>query len=461
MRLPPAVLSLLLLVELPFLGRAPLVRDEATTIEVAQRHWGAFWELLQHLDAPLGLYYLLLRPVVAVSDGAFAVRLPSLVGVVVAVAVLITTAERRFGRRVAVWSGVVLLANPGLWLFAAFARPYALALAMAALTLYVLLVAPHRTVLYGVAALLTVYLQLLFGLFLVAQAVLLVRRREVRLLVALTVAGVAALPLAFVASGQSVMTRWIPYTSPTSLKDEAFELFGSTGALSTVAAVLCVGLVLAGLRLPPARWVVLLGAVPTAVIVVAGVRVHLLGARYVLYLLLVLALAAGLGLAAVRSRPAQAAIAVVLGLTVLASAVHFARRDYGQEDLRAAAAYLSGHDLAGDALLYDPDWARPGMAYWLAKTDGPKPDDLAVRPGTVPAETGNLFLPETSTAELERALNARTRVWVVGYPGQTWRPTRNTSGDVATALAKTWMPRQHVSFGQIELRLLERPAPLA
>ena len=452
-RVPPSLLSLVLLLELPFLADRPLIRDETTSIQLAGRHWGAFWEALQHIDAPLGLYYLLLRPIVAISDGAFAARLPSLVGAIVAVAVLVRAMELRFGRGAAAWTALLLLANPGIWLFADLARPYALALATTAVTLYVLLAAPHRTVLYGIFALLTVYLQLLFALFLVAQGVLLLKQRQRRLLAALVVAGLATVPLVVVASGQTVMTSWIPYTSPSSLREQAFDLFGQAPKLSVLATAVYVVVAVQALRSPDGRRLVLLAAVPTTAVVVAGFGLRLLAARYVAYLLLCLAAAGGVALVSVR-RPRIPAAA--LALLAAACAVHLARIDYLQDDLPAATAYLTSHDEPGDALLFAPDWARPGIQYWLDHTAGNGPEDIAVRPGTDEASTGHLFLPERSTTELRQALSGRARVWVVGYPGQTWRPTANTSGDVAAELGRTWQLVDRKSFGQIELRLLTR-----
>lgn len=455
-RLHPSLLSLLLLVELPFLGHRALGRDEVTSIEAAQRHWGALWELLQHLDAPLGLYYLVLRPVVALSDGAFAARVPSLIGAIVAVAVLVLTTDKRFGRQAAVWAGLVLLANPVIWQFADLVRPYSLALAAAAITLHVLLASPHRTVLYGVAAALTVYLQLLFALFLVAQGVATLIQRRYRLFAALCVAGVATVPLIVVASGEQVMTSWIPFTSASSLRDEGNNLFGGTGFLTVVAAVVYAVLVAAALRRAEARPLLLLGAAPCVVLIAAGVRQHVLGARYLIYVLLTLACASGIALAHTRSRRVRLGTALVLVVLVVGSAATESRVRSRGEDLRSAARYLVAHDAPGDAVLYNPDWARPGMEYWLAHTTGPKPDDIALAPGVSPRDVGNLFRPERSTAAIEQEVSTRTRVWVVGYPGQAWRPTANTSGDVASGIEASWTTRSHVAFGQIELRLLER-----
>lgn len=457
-RLHPAALSLVLLLELPFLGWRPLTRDEAISIQAAQRDWGAFWGLLHHLDAPLGLYYLLLRPVVAVSDGAFAVRLPSLLGAVAAVAVLAVTIARRFGRVAGFWAASVMLANPALWFFADFARPYALALAAASVTGYVLLVRPDRTVLYWAAAVLTLYLQLLFSLFLCAQAAVLLYQRRFRLFLTLCMAGLTAVPLLVVASGESVMTSWIPYTSVTSLRVELFNLFGAAAGLSAAVAAVSLVPVVAALRLREARLLVLAGLLPALVLAVAGLRLHVLGSRYALYVLLCLAGAAGLGLAQLRSKSLQAGMATLLGVCMIASGVHLARLPYEQEDLRSAASYLTRHASVGDAMLYDPDWARPGMQYWLDHTRGNKPDDVALRPGSSPRRTANLFLPELPTTAVQQALADRTRVWVIGYPGQIWRPTANTAGDLAEVLRRSWTEQSRAKFGEVELLLLTRTA---
>ena len=456
-RLPhPAWLAAVLLAELPVLGHRPLVRDEVISSEAGEKTVSALWHAVGHIDAPLGCYYLLLHPWVQVSTSATWLRLPSLLGMIVAVAVVTTTATRLGGRRAGLLTALVLLANPATWMFATFARPYSLALAAAAVTLHVVLAAPRRAVLLGVAAALTLYLQGLFVLLLVAEGLLVLSRRQWRLAVALTAGGLLWLPLALKTTQQTDMTSWIPLTAPGSIASQTHELFGSDGALSGAALLVWLVLLAWSVRGGRPREVLLLGAVPVAVLIALGLVIHVLGGRYALYLLLTTALALGLALAA-RDR-VPLAVPVVLCLLAVASFGYEATLSYRQEDLPAAGAWLAAHDRPGDVLLFDPDYSRIGFLRTLDDTPGLDARDMALLPVTDVRKAGTFYLPEQSVAQIREDLAGLDRVWVLGYPGDDWRPTANPSGDVVGTTLKDWTVSSDKGFGQFHVRLLVRPA---
>jgi mannosyltransferase len=451
-RLHPALLSLVLLLELPWLGHRPLVRDEVISLEAGQRHLGALWAALHKIDAPVGLYYFLLHPWLQISTAAFWARLPSVLAMAGAVAVLTLTAERCGGRRAATLTALVLLANPATWAYATYARPYAMALLTAAVTLHVVLAAPRRAVLLFIAAVLTLYLQAMFVLLLIAEGIVALRRRAWHLVAALVAAGVLWLPLAFAMLSQTEMTSWIPLTSPSAIATEAHDLFGADGFVSVIGALLWVGLVVVALRGRLPRDVFLLGALPAATLVVAGFGLHVLGARYALYVVLTTGLALGLALAQRQAVPR--ALLAALGVMALASLVHEATLDYRQEDLPAAAAYIGAHDAAGDLLLYDPDYARAGM---LPFTSHLVARDVAALPERDVNAVRALYLPEESESTLSRQVTAGHRIWVVGYPGNTWKPTDDPTDRVVRADLTAWRVVDEHSFGEVHVRLLERP----
>jgi mannosyltransferase len=449
----PAWLSLLLLLQLPVLGHEPLVRDEVMSNEAASRDLGALWSALHHLDAPLGPYYAFLHLWVQVSDSATWLRLPSLLGMTGAIAVATWTAQRLAGAKAGLVTALLLLANPAAWVFAADARPYALALCAASVTLLLTLTSPRRTVLLFLAATATVYLQGLFVLLLVAEGVILLRRRQLRAVAALAAAGVTWLPLALVTSQQTVMTTWIPYTSPISFAHALHELFGSLGLLSAIALLAWAALAVLVLRDADSRHVLLLGAVPAVVLVGLGLVMHVLGGRYVLYVLLTTAIALGV---ATDRRQARISGLLICALLFIAAGVlvQQAQTPYRQDDLPAAAKWLVAHDRPGDALLYSPDHARAAFLPELQAVSAMVADqDLAADDSVDRTRLGSFFLPERPAASIRSQLRNHQRVWVVGYPDDRWRPTANTGGDIADTDLKGWTLQSTEAFGQIRVKL--------
>jgi mannosyltransferase len=107
--------------------------DEAVTVMVARRSWPDLLRLATGQEAPIGPYYLLIKPLVSVSTSEWWVRLPSQVAAVVTVYLLVRHA-RRISTVGAVATGACLLALPVFSRYAQEARPYALAGALAVST---------------------------------------------------------------------------------------------------------------------------------------------------------------------------------------------------------------------------------------------------------------------------------------------------------------------------------------
>lgn len=456
----PRWLAALVLLQVPLLGHEPLVRDEVQSDEAARKTLGALWSALHHLDAPLGLYYGFLHFWIKVSDSALWLRLPSLLAMAGAVAVAIWTAERMGGSRSGLVTGLLLLANPATWYFAADARPYALALLCAAVTLWIVLTAQHHSVVLFAFATLTVYLQGLFSLLLVVEALWLLRARQKRSLVALVASLVVWFPMAIASSSESMMTSWIPHTSPLSLAEAVHELFGSAGLLSGVAALVWIATAVVTRPRADLRRVLLLALVPAVVLASAGIVMHVLGGRYVLYVILIVAVVLGAA-AGGTTDSREGVVRLVLGALVLLTVANVTVRaltPYTQDDLPAAAAWLVAHDQPGDGLLYSPDHARAAMLPDLQAASPRVADqDVSADDSQDRRHLGSFYLPERSSNQIEQALQTHTRVWVIGYPNDAWRPTPNTGGDIASRDLRSWRLTTTRIFGQIRLQLYTAP----
>src|ERR1700734_331201 len=134
------------------LGGASLWRDEAYTLDVAQRSTGQIFNLLLHVDAVHGPYYLGMHAVIRLfGSSEAALRLPSLVATSLAAGILAL-----LGRRLArasglpapaatgLLAGLLQVAAPQTTYYAQDARPYGLVTLFAVAATYLLIVAVER-----------------------------------------------------------------------------------------------------------------------------------------------------------------------------------------------------------------------------------------------------------------------------------------------------------------------------
>ena len=154
-------------------GRPSFWYDEAATISASySRSLGQLWQMLRHVDAVHGLYYLLMHGWFQIfAPTEFWSRAPSGLAIGGAAAGLVVLGRQFSSRTVAVASGVVCAILPRATWAGIEARPYALSM-MAAVWLTVLLVYAARRdnasawLAYGmvlaISILLDVYLVLLF-----------------------------------------------------------------------------------------------------------------------------------------------------------------------------------------------------------------------------------------------------------------------------------------------------------
>jgi uncharacterized membrane protein len=99
---PYILLSILILaamLRLLHLGSESLWWDEVVTVAIVRLDWGAFWKVLSHFEANMGLYYCLLRLWVNLGESEFVLRSLSALAGVLGVGLVYVLGKRLFDTR--------------------------------------------------------------------------------------------------------------------------------------------------------------------------------------------------------------------------------------------------------------------------------------------------------------------------------------------------------------------------
>jgi mannosyltransferase len=256
------------------LGIWGLARDSSMGNDEVATRWAALLSLrdLAHLlntvDAVHGLYYLLMHGWVVVGSSPTALRVPSVIAMVAAVAMTAILARRLTGSGWAgLFAGLVMALTPVITYYAQTARSYAFVVACvlgSTLTLLHALNAEaagaperqiaRRWVAYGALITLGGYLNELSLLVLAAHAVTVLlarygRRALQHWAAAAALGAVLVLPLVLVSLRQQNAVNWIARPGLTDLRILFQDYFGATSAAAVLVLVCVVAAVL-----PPAAW---------------------------------------------------------------------------------------------------------------------------------------------------------------------------------------------------------------
>ncbi|WP_224284447.1 glycosyltransferase family 39 protein [Streptomyces sp. LS1784] len=479
------------------LGTPDLWRDEIATWTVATRSLGDLLRLLQHIDASNGAYYLLMHCWTAVfGDSTVSLRIPSVLAMAGAAALVALTAERLFGSRVAaVAAGLLLAVPPEISRYAQEARSYALVTCAIAAASYFLLRALERPTWrrwapYCVAMALAGAGHLISFSTVAGQVGLLAlhlwrTRAETdrRLLwqypLAVAVAALPVLPVVLLGSRQSDrQLGWIAVPSTRGLAFFGEHLFGSD-----LVFYAFVPLVLSALALPGRRiqaWQVLLLAELPVVSVWLVSRLsdtsYFLD-RYLLFTVPAWAVLAGGGAGAVygtvtalarrRGRAPRGTVAVAGLLTAGLLAVpavatlpeqpalrYVGSHNGSEEPFKAAAREISAGYRSGDGMaapLGDQSWAMawPGVSYYL-------PSDVRPRPVFVAQSADDAEeLSPTPCPRPEDCLGGASRIWLLVL-GDTEDPLGSVPTDQAQVLRSQYgEPDRVTPLGGLTLALLD------
>ncbi|MFE4666267.1 glycosyltransferase family 39 protein [Streptomyces sp. NPDC056716] len=417
--------------------------DEITTYEAATREFGELWKLLHTVDAVHGLYYLLMHAVLPPGEGdAVLLRLPSVLGMTLAVAGTAAIGRRLAGARTGVLAGLVLALSPLASHYAQEGRSYALVTAAVVLASLLFLRAVEkpsaaRWAGYAAAVILATGLHLFAVLILLPHGVCLAAARAPwrtarRWLMAALAVALCVLPFGLLARRQAGQVGRL---DPTSVKSVGFlvhEFIGpgiAAGAL--ISALVIVGIRgPAGIRVLALPWLV----VPSAVLLTYSFFQPAFHPRYVLHSLPALALLAAAGIdtvarAAARRLPRRLNVrrggrpVVGFGLVLIAAllVLHLPgqlteRTATSRNDDQTAAAELIGaFARSGDAVVFRPATKR-GLTSVYRREFSLVSDVLQV---TTPADAGNLSGQEAPAHDIRRLLLGHDRIWVLDRSGVT------------------------------------------
>lgn len=122
-----------------------LGRDELVTWDMVGRDTGRILATLGNVDAVHGTYYLLMRGWVELfGDSVVSLRLPSVLAVAAAAAVIALIGDRFFGYRAGILAGLLFAISPAVSRYGQEARSYALVILAVALATLLLLRALDR-----------------------------------------------------------------------------------------------------------------------------------------------------------------------------------------------------------------------------------------------------------------------------------------------------------------------------
>ncbi|MEV4706312.1 glycosyltransferase family 39 protein [Actinoplanes sp. NPDC049316] len=414
-------------------GHPVLSWDEVTTADVAQRTPAQIWQLVQHVDAVFGPYYLFMHGWTRLAGMTeLDLRLPSIIAMAVAVGLAGELGRRLFTPLVGVLAGLFLCILPNSTRYAAEARPYAFTCLLSVLAVLLLLGATEhasawRWVAYGSSVVLLGVSHLVALSTLAAHAVVVAvrhkgpRRVLVPWAVTLAVCAAALAPVAWLGTRQSdTQLAWVNPLTLGTLYQAPGDIAGAHRA-----AWLLLGLALLA-RWRPAHPVVamaVMAVAPPAAVAVVSVLFHPFWVDR--YLLVVLAPAAILAAVAV-ARTAEWASRrsrVTTALRILAVLVLLAASAYPDQRRVRSATYKAGPDYRGiaalirhdqqpgDALVYEPRTRalRAGMDYYLRDDPG-RPQDVLMRRSA--AQAGQVRADEYRRDAPAR-LSGERRVWLV------------------------------------------------
>jgi mannosyltransferase len=455
-----------------------LARDSSMGNDEVATRWAALLSLhqlahlLRHVDAVHGLYYLLMHGWMAVGTSPAVMRIPSVIAMVVAVALVVIIGRRLTGSAWAgLFAGLIVALAPTISYYAQTARSYALVFACVAgstLALLHVLAAEARTreagtreasaaedeagrarpavsryLVYAVLLIVGGYLNELSLLVVAAHAVTVLLARYGRRVITVwaavaAISVIVVLPLAALSAREDTAVAWIPRPGLSSLRILFHDYFGATTAVAVLLFCCAVAAVLPplhrGRRAPGPVWWSQGGvslpsvAAPLLVVPVALLILESLVARplyvdrYVLYGEAGAALLAGAGalrigrwLAGVTDRRmllwAPGVVVCVLALVLQLAPQHRVRTPQSRLfDFGGPSRYLAAQARPGDGVLFFSNFYRKARLGYPA--DYRNVTDFAQAQS--PAAAGNFQGRDKPVAAVQSLMTGYQRIWVVG-----------------------------------------------
>ncbi len=360
------------------LGAPSVWFDEAYTAEATGR--SPAWWLAN--DQYHFLYDGLLALWAAVAGTSeWALRAPSVLGAMIAAALMVVLGRKLFDRWVALASGVLLAASPFVVKWSQQARSYTLLLALGLVATLVLMRALDRGTrsswaLYGLVYAAVVVGHAVAGILLAPAHLVLIAQRRERVLphgplaavIVLAIAVPWAATVAMRSTGQGAGMAWLQPPSATVVVQAVADVSGAAGLGVALAALGLVLLWRTG-RLDLAVWLGAWAAAPFALALVMTAVTPVFLDRYLIVAAPAFALLAGVAIigAGRRFGPLLAGAAVVVSAIALVQWYSTDEGNWRGEDWRSAVAALRSESGATDVVVV-PWWAHLGAEYYGAST---------------------------------------------------------------------------------------------
>jgi mannosyltransferase len=455
------------------LGAKPLWRDEAISVSIASRPVLRLLSILPHHDANAGLYYLLLHGWLRMASGPTAARGLSAACFIATAAGAAWAATHWRGWETGLACGLLIAVNPFLVYYGQEARPYALAVLLAAVSTVALFwrgrgPAPRAYVVTTVALL---YADLFAILYVGALALVLVvgyRLRGEPVPAALKrcwwiIAGAAAPLAAVMMIFERAQISWLGRPRFQDLTGTLTSMTSGWLGLSIVTA-------LAVLALLPRRRATPEGSRTVVAALAVAFVLPPLGLwtlsqlspsyvdRYVIASTLGAVVLAAAGLAVLRRRGGRAvAGAVLAGLVVLGGqrTARLEAQPFKVDNAPALVRYVRRQAQPGDAMAYAGGGLRIVVESAVATT-GALPPDIALAPGGQEYLQSDIYAREVSAAELLRRLAPVQRLWLVTDPADQRFPQGGPFAQSKALIMTSFDFGPTTTYGAIDLTLLMR-----
>jgi mannosyltransferase len=365
-------------------ARPSLWFDEAATISAATRSVPQLWDLIGHIDAVHGLYYLGMHGWFTIFPATeFWSRFSSCLAIGGAAAGVVVLGRQFSTRTVSVCAGILFAMLPRITWAGIEARSYSWS-TLAAVWLTVLLISAIRRdriavwLSYGALLVVSVVLNMFVVLIAVphAVAVLMVcnrRRTRTRWAAVTAAAVIVVVPFVLCCRSQSFQVGWISPPGPHSFAEVLVNQYFDDSVAFAVLAAAVLSAPLVARRLRPTddgtrRLVVMAVAwvvAPTAILLAySAVAQPLYYPRYLCFTTPAMALLLAVCVVAVaRSREWITATLAVFAVAATPNYLTVQRGPYAKEgmDFSQVADVISAHSSPGDCVIFDntTSW-KPG-----------------------------------------------------------------------------------------------------
>ena len=376
------VASVALVLGLIRLGAPALWYDEAYTYRQINLSY------IEQFEGYQPFYYWIQKPWTSVAGTTeWAMRFPSVVGAMLACALLVVLARTLFDRRIALLSGFFLATSPFFVKWSQQARVYPLLAAASLVATLLLLRALERGsrsawAVYGIAYTMLLVTHAVVGLLLVPVHAVLVAQRRGRVLPHGLLAGVivAAVGVPWVAQlamrtdSETSETAWIPFPSAED----------ATRALAGVSGIAGLGILFAVLGLWTLRragkgsLAVLLATWafgPFVLALVISVARPIFLDRYLVIATPAFAMLAAVAVMGLAGRLRAGVLVVAAVATAVGLALWYSSAENGNwrgEDWRSAVATVIERRGEADAVVVVPWWTHDAVEYY-----GARPSDVS------------------------------------------------------------------------------------